>query len=69
VTVPVTGVPAGQATVKLVAFTEDANMSRLNLARRMVLVATAVTMGVRLAGVVEITRGALTTVGVPRMGS
>jgi hypothetical protein len=69
VTVPITGVPAGHATVKLVTLTVDASMSRLNLAISIELVATPVTMGVRFAGVVEMTRGALVTVGVPRIGS
>lgn len=69
VTVATTGVPLGQATVKCVAFTLEANMSRLNFAVSWRLVATSLTMGTNLAGVVKMTRGELVTLGVPRMGS
>ena len=69
VTVPVTGVPAGQATVKLVSLMLEASMSRLNLAVKRILVATPLTMGTVLAGVVKTTRGDIVMLGVPRIGS
>ena len=68
-TVLVRGVPEWQATVKLDASKLEASMSRLNLAVSLVLVATPVTMGIFLAGVVKITRGAVLRLGEPRIGS
>jgi hypothetical protein len=69
VTVLVTGIPTGQATVKLDAVRLDAAMSALNFAVNRVLVEMPVTIGVCLTGLVAITRGVMSAFGVPRIGS
>jgi hypothetical protein len=65
----VTGVPAGHATVKLDAVRLDAVMSALNLAVNLEFADTPVAMGLCFAGLVEITRGVRSALGVPKIGS